>query len=50
MFAGGILSVLTPAQRTEVLDYMEQELKPRLFHWGVWIMDYRRIRVAAVKR
>jgi SAM-dependent methyltransferase len=49
-FADGILSVLTPAQRENVLATMEQELKPRLFHDGVWVMDYRRIRVAAVKR
>ncbi|MNI46783.1 Malonyl-[acyl-carrier protein] O-methyltransferase [compost metagenome] len=49
-FADGILSVLTPAEREEVLRGMEQELKPRLFHDGTWVMDYRRIRVSAIKR
>ncbi|WP_342565466.1 methyltransferase domain-containing protein [Paenibacillus sp. FSL R7-0345] len=49
-FADGILSVLTPVQRGQVLAFMEQELRPQLFHDGVWVMDYRRIRVVAVKR
>ncbi|AIQ46374.1 methyltransferase type 11 [Paenibacillus sp. FSL R7-0273] len=49
-FADGILSVLTPQERKEVLAYMEQELKPRLFQDGVWVMDYRRIRVTAIKK
>ncbi len=48
-FADGILSVLTPVQREEVLAFMEQELRPQLFRDGVWVMDYRRIRLVAVK-
>ncbi|CAH1190141.1 Trans-aconitate 2-methyltransferase [Paenibacillus auburnensis] len=49
-FADGILSVLTPPQCEEVLKFLEKELKPQLFYDGVWVMDYRRIRVSAMKR
>lgn len=49
-FANGILSVLTPSEREEALSYMEQKLKPTLFQDNRWVMDYRRIRVAAYKR
>ncbi|MEK4236044.1 MULTISPECIES: class I SAM-dependent methyltransferase [unclassified Paenibacillus] len=49
-FANGILSVLTPSEREEVLSYMEQKLRPTLFQDGRWVMDYRRIRVVAYKR
>lgn len=49
-FANGILSVLTPAEREEVLSFMEHELKPTLFQDDRWVMDYRRIRVVAYKR
>ncbi|MBW4084984.1 trans-aconitate 2-methyltransferase [Paenibacillus sp. S150] len=49
-FAGGILSVLTPDQRDAVTAYMERKLKPQLFREGRWVMDYRRIRVAARKQ
>ncbi|WP_138494223.1 class I SAM-dependent methyltransferase [Paenibacillus pinistramenti] len=50
VFANGILSVLSPSERDTVLDYLDTALKPVLFRDGRWIMDYRRIRVAAVKR
>lgn len=49
-FANGILSVLTPSERENVLSYMEQTLKPKLFLDERWVMDYRRIRVVAFKR
>ncbi|WP_339316073.1 methyltransferase domain-containing protein [Paenibacillus sp. FSL R10-2734] len=49
-FANGILNVLTPSEREEVLSFMEQKLKPTLFQDGRWVMDYRRIRVVAYKR
>ncbi|MNC73605.1 hypothetical protein D3C75_1248340 [compost metagenome] len=49
-FADGILSVLTPIERAEVLSSMEQKLKPTLYQDGRWVMDYRRIRVVAYKR
>ncbi|MNL81343.1 hypothetical protein D3C87_2084290 [compost metagenome] len=48
-FADGILRVLSPVERAEVLTFLEQELKPQLFQGGQWVMDYRRIRVAARK-
>lgn len=49
-FTSGILSVLTPSERENVLSYMEQTLKPALYKDGQWVMDYRRIRVVAYKR
>jgi trans-aconitate methyltransferase len=49
-FANGILKVLSPAERAEVVSFMEAELKPVLFQDGRWVMDYRRIRVVAYKR
>lgn len=49
-FANGILSVLSPAERKEVLSRMEEQLRPALYRDGRWVMDYRRIRVAAHKR
>lgn len=49
-FADGILRVLTATQREEVLAFMERELKPQLFGNGSWVMDYRRIRVSALKQ
>lgn len=49
-FADGILSVLSGPQREDVLAFMEKELKPVLFQEDGWIMDYRRIRIAAKKQ
>ncbi|MDQ0195704.1 class I SAM-dependent methyltransferase [Paenibacillus wynnii] len=49
-FANGILSVLTPSEREEVIEYMVKELKPSLYQKERWVMDYRRIRIAAYKR
>ncbi|MFC3747812.1 class I SAM-dependent methyltransferase [Paenibacillus sp. GCM10012306] len=49
-FANGILKVLSPAERAEVISRMEEALKPTLFQEGRWVMDYRRIRVLAYKR
>lgn len=48
-FADGILSVLSPGEREAVLGSMEQRLKPMLWQENRWVMDYRRIRVAAVR-
>lgn len=48
-FADGILSMLSSPQREEVLSFMQEELKPLLFRDGGWVMDYRRIRIAARK-
>ncbi|SES97580.1 methyltransferase domain-containing protein [Paenibacillus sp. NFR01] len=50
VFADGILSVLRTEERETVLQYLQTELQPLLFHDGVWTMDYRRIRVVARKR
>lgn len=49
-FANGILSVLTPVEREQVLSYMEQKLKASLYQEERWVMDYRRIRVFAYKQ
>ncbi|WP_150266884.1 class I SAM-dependent methyltransferase [Paenibacillus tepidiphilus] len=48
-FADGILSVLTPAEREQVLVFMERELHAQLYQDGRWVMDYRRLRIAARK-
>ena len=49
-FADGILSVLSPSERHGVIKYMEDHLKSTLFQGDRWVMDYRRIRIAAYKR
>lgn len=48
-FANGILTVLTPPERIEVIRLMEEKLRPSLYQRDHWVMDYRRIRVAAYK-
>ncbi|RXZ79102.1 methyltransferase domain-containing protein [Paenibacillaceae bacterium] len=48
-FANGILNSLPHDEREEVLALMEQDLKPSLYKEDRWVIDYRRIRVAAVK-
>ncbi|MBP1995565.1 class I SAM-dependent methyltransferase [Paenibacillus eucommiae] len=49
-FANGILSVLPEEKRQHIISFMEAELKPSLYENGQWVMDYRRIRVVAVKK
>lgn len=48
-FANGVLAVLDADSRRQALDHLEQALAPSLFHDNRWVMDYRRLRVAARK-
>ena len=47
MFAGEFLARLTTAQQQELMNLVEEQLRPTLFHDGVWFADYRRIRIVA---
>ena len=49
MFANGLLDQLTPDQQTQVIQSVEQQLKPTLYREGFWSADYRRLRVWAMK-
>jgi len=49
MFAGALLNRLDKKQRAEVVADVEETLKPALYRDGVWMADYRRLRVVAVK-
>jgi len=47
MFGSAIVDGLPEATRERLLVEIERELRPRLFHNDHWVMDYRRLRVAA---
>ena len=49
MFAGGFLSALSDDVRSQVMNSVEERLRPALYRDGNWIADYRRIRVVAIK-
>ncbi len=49
MFANDLLSGLSAEQRTNVIQSVEHHLKPSLYQHGIWVADYRRIRVVAIK-
>jgi len=49
MFASRFLAGLTNDQQTQVIQAIEQHLKPTLYRDGKWWADYRRIRVIAIK-
>jgi hypothetical protein len=49
MFAGGLLGVVPAGARDAFLARVEAELRPTLYHDGVWHADYRRLRVVAWK-
>jgi len=49
MFAGGFLSGLSDNVRSQVINSVEERLRPALYRDGNWSADYRRIRVVAVK-
>lgn len=49
MFGGAVLSKVRQEMRAELLERVEREAKGELFHDGRWVLDYRRLRVAAVK-
>lgn len=47
MFASRFLTGLSEEQQTQVIQAVEQRLKPTLYRDGKWWADYRRIRIAA---
>ena len=49
MFAGVFLAGLDTAQREQVVAQVERELRPRLFQGDVWVADYRRLRIVAIR-
>ena len=49
MFAGGFLSGLSDDVRSQVINSVEERLRPTLYRDGNWSADYRRIRVVAIK-
>ena len=49
MFAGGLLKGLSDKDRSSAMGVVEERLAPTHYRDGAWVVDYRRIRVAAVK-
>ena len=49
-FAGGLLDGLSSEARAEVVDRVENRLRPRLHRAGRWTADYVRLRVVARRR
>lgn len=49
MFGRFALKAIAPEQRKEFFRLAEQFAGPSLFHNGVWTMDYKRLRLVAVK-
>ena len=49
MFLKGVLATLSGESRQTFLEGTERRLKLHLFHEGNWTVDYRRLRVLAVK-
>ncbi len=47
MFAGGLLESVPARAREDFLARVEANLRPTLYHDGVWHADYRRLRVVA---
>ena len=49
MFAGNFLSGLSTEEEKRILEQVMTRLKPTLYNDGIWKVDYRRIRIIAVK-
>jgi trans-aconitate methyltransferase len=47
MFGNSFAEGLPDSTREQLLAEIERELRPKLFHDDHWVMDYRRLRVAA---
>jgi hypothetical protein len=50
MFGTFASDVLRPGQRHELMSRIATLAKPVLFHDGVWTIDYKRLRMIAVKQ
>lgn len=49
MFASNLLPEIPSAQQSEVIQNVEQRLRSRLYREGIWFVDYKRIRIIAIK-
>jgi hypothetical protein len=49
MFAIAYLTELSHQQEMQVIGKVEESLKPTLYQYQTWIVDYRRIRIVAFK-
>jgi trans-aconitate methyltransferase len=49
MFLNGLLQSIPAGSRAGFVESLERRLYPQLFHDGRWVLDYRRLRIAAVK-
>jgi hypothetical protein len=50
MFGTFASDVLQPGQRNDLMNRIETLARPALFRDGVWTVDYKRLRMIAVKR
>jgi trans-aconitate methyltransferase len=50
MFASNFLTGLTAKEKIQVIQHVENKLKPTLYQNGSWIADYRRIRIVAINK
>lgn len=48
-FADDFFPELSPEEKTRVYEKVKRKIKPALYKEGVWIADYKRIRVVAIK-
>jgi trans-aconitate methyltransferase len=49
MFANGLLDQLMPDQQTQIIQSVEHQLRHTQYQEGIWSVDYRRLRVWAIK-
>jgi len=49
VFGGGIVSGMPEAKQKEVWRSVAQKLRPQCYREGGWTLDYRRLRVAAIR-
>jgi hypothetical protein len=49
MFADHVLATVPHMERNELFDRIEKALRPKLYRDGTWHIDYKRIRIRAVK-
>jgi trans-aconitate methyltransferase len=49
MFGNHLLTELPPMKHNEVITKLENWLKPKLYRDGIWVADYRRLRIVAFR-
>jgi SAM-dependent methyltransferase len=50
MFANGVLMGLNPEMQDRVIQSVEAKLNPKLYRDQIWVADYRRLRLMAIKQ